>query len=102
MTTHTPGPWRVGGNSVTNGVQIFKDSDYPALSEPICTMPRKGVGRSANARLIASAPDLLAALQGLFEHCSMVHKRWGDGSNQREADAAIAAAREAIRKATGG
>jgi len=55
----------------------------------------------ANARLIASAPDLLAALLSLYEHCSMVHKHWGDGSNQHEADAAIAAGLSAISKAKG-
>jgi hypothetical protein len=57
---------------------------------------------AANARLIAAAPELLSALESLFEHCSMVHKRWGDGSNQKEADAAIEAARAAIAKAEGG
>ena len=47
-----------------------------------------------------AAPDLLTALAGLFQHCVMVHKYWGDGSNQREADQAIASARAAIAKAT--
>ena len=47
------------------------------------------------------APDILAALKGLFEHCAMIHARWGEDSNQREADAAIKAARAAIAKAEG-
>ena len=51
--------------------------------------------------LIAAAPDLLAALEGLFEQCAMVHKKWGDGANGKEADAAQAAARAAIAKAKG-
>ena len=55
---------------------------------------------AANARLIAAAPDLLAALQGLFEHCAMIHKHGGDGDNQKQANAAEAAARAAIAKAT--
>jgi len=46
------------------------------------------------------APDLLEATKSLFEHCVMVHKHWGDGGNQKEAHAAIAAARAAIAKAT--
>lgn len=54
----------------------------------------------ANARLIAAAPELLEALQELFEQCSMVHKYWGDGSNQKESDSAITAALAAIAKAT--
>lgn len=53
------------------------------------------------ARLIAAAPDLLASLEALFEHCAMVHKHWGDGSNQKEADAAIKAGRAALQKARG-
>ena len=55
----------------------------------------------ANAALIAAAPDLLEALEGLFEHCAMVHKHWGDGSNQREADTAIKQAQAALAKARG-
>ena len=47
----------------------------------------------------ASAPQLLESLQALFEHCSMPHKRWGENSNQREADAAIQAALQAIESA---
>jgi len=48
-----------------------------------------------------AAPDLLKALKDLFEHCAMIHKYWGDGSNTKEADAAIKSARAAIASATG-
>ena len=48
-----------------------------------------------------TAPELLEALKGLFEHCAMVHNQWGDNSNQKEADNAIKAARAAISKAEG-
>jgi hypothetical protein len=44
-------------------------------------------------------PELLAALSDLFKHCAMVHRHWGEGSNQKESDAAIAAARAALAKA---
>ena len=47
------------------------------------------------------APDLLKALEDLFEQCSMVHTRWGEGSNQIEADAAVTAGRAIIAKAKG-
>lgn len=56
----------------------------------------------SNARLIAAAPDLLEALKALFENCCMIHSHWGDGCNQKEADAAIRAAKAAIAKAEGG
>lgn len=59
------------------------------------------VNHAANSRLIAAAPDMLEALNGLFEHCSMIHKHWGDNSNQKEAENAIKKARAAINKATG-
>lgn len=45
--------------------------------------------------------DLLAALEGLFEHCAMIHKHWGNGSNAQEADAAQQYARAAISRAKG-
>ena len=51
--------------------------------------------------LIAAAPDLLEALESLFENCAMVHKKWGDDFNQKEADAAIKQAKAAIAKAKG-
>ena len=50
-------------------------------------------------RAVNSHDDLLAALQGLFEHCAMVHKHCGDNSNAREATAAIKAGEAAIAKA---
>jgi hypothetical protein len=93
---HTATPWIV--DEVADGVCYVvapeialiaildpSDDDAPALE---------------NARLIVRAVNshdkLISALQGLFEHCAMVHKHWGEGSNQKEADAAIDAARAAL------
>ena len=45
------------------------------------------------------AGELLIALKGLFEHCAMIHSKWGEGDNTREADAAIAFARAMMSKA---
>ena len=45
--------------------------------------------------------ELLAALEGLFKHCAMVHKHWGECSNAAEAEAAQILARAAIAKAKG-
>jgi len=60
MSKHTPGPWEMSygwGTSVTTstGSKIRQTTDRP-LEE-----------RQANARLIASAPDLLEALRLILE-----------------------------------
>jgi len=47
--------------------------DYDATRDR-CRIPARSV--DANAALIAAAPDLLAALVGLFEHCALIHKHW--------------------------
>ena len=52
-----------------------------------------------DSRLSAAAPELLAALEGLFRECAMVHNRWGSACNSKESEAAITAARAAIEKA---
>lgn len=43
--------------------------------------------------------SLVAALGGLFEHCAMVHKHWGDGDNTAQANEAIAFAQDALAHA---
>ena len=84
--SHTPGPWHfVGGN------QIRSDKHQIAR----VWMMRDGEGAD-NARLIAAAPDLLAALQAivtsLAEH---------DDEGMIEHTAQMENARSAIAKATG-
>jgi len=62
---HTPGPWRqVINRDKTINVVGPHDDDYS--SEKVALINGKGV---ANARLIAAAPDLLAALEGLLAEC---------------------------------
>jgi hypothetical protein len=45
-----------------------------------------------NDLLVAENQAMREALQGLFEHCAMIHKHWGEGSNLKEANEAIAKA----------
>lgn len=82
MTQHTPGPWRVGreiGESqLMPRIEILRDVTFAEGVRPttyylaeVCYPTTTGntVGaeeRRANARLIAAAPDLLAALIGLL------------------------------------
>ena len=78
-TQHTPGPWTV-------------DNQYIHGPDGIRFLAVAGDGAGqANARLIASAPDLYAALENIIEH----RERMGLGS-----DHVYDAARAAIAKAT--
>ena len=65
-TTHTPGPWAiiadVPGHEI--GYRAIVAVDDGELAETICNPSPMG---AANARLIAAAPDLLAALQYALE-----------------------------------
>jgi hypothetical protein len=112
---HTPGPWYVSQVGLTNG----GDRPITTEDERICTVDcqtpfKRGEGwqsecdvREANARLIAAAPDLLAALKALDAYwCEMLP----DGPPADDADhwlhadsrAVWRAVRAAIAKAEGG
>ena len=88
---HAPGPW----SCIVEGNDAFV---MPAGGSPCVTLIKlRGAGTSyseslANARLIAAAPCLLAALQKALEHCI-----WPASS----ISAVEAEARAAILKATG-
>ncbi|TIS78005.1 MAG: hypothetical protein E5W94_11455 [Mesorhizobium sp.] len=62
---HTPGPWEAGserGYAELNGVQI-RDRVGLVLAVAIGDVPE--LDSKANARLIAAAPELLAALKAV-------------------------------------
>lgn len=59
--THTAGPWEMG----RDGLGISVDAD----GVPVCMCDGPVEDNEANARLIASAPDLLEA-------CEMIWKAW--------------------------
>jgi hypothetical protein len=108
-TQHTPGPWKVEPDSELAHAHPYHrtrfvttaDFDQDAhMGEIICRMS-DAPNQVHNAVLLAAAPDLLKAMESLFNNCQMIHSHWGDNSNAKEADAAIAAARAAIAKATG-
>ena len=85
MSKHTPGPWKIAASWEDWTVEgpnkeeiIFQDGPYqtPAI-------------KLANARLIATAPDLLEALQYLMV------------AHGEQLDHAFQMAQDAISKATG-
>lgn len=99
---HTEGPWsvwKVNDNEwcICGPEECGRHSHFASVRVGYMWHEEE----QANAKLIAAAPDMLEALQALYEHCAMVHKEWGEGCNQKQADAAIVAGRAAIEKATG-
>lgn len=96
---HTLGPWKVyrspdGSTIIGIGVNRPDDPDHGAgITDPRFGLWGSGTEREANARLIAAAPDLLAALKTLcaaYEACN------------GEDHPAYKQARAAIAKAEGG
>ena len=95
MSAHTPAPWAVDGTlnsgdldviSADGRIAMIDDSRATGWNEPTI---------KANARLIAAAPDLLAALQ-------MVEAIWSrDQTANIDPESPVAKVRTAIAKATG-
>ncbi len=85
MSNHTPGPWRTGDMFNTVFGPPNTSIDGGPSPKTIATVQK---GNKANARLIAAAPDLLAALQTIALHAPSL-----DAQGVRDiADAAIAKA----------
>ena len=67
---HTPGPWIVNLDDTVyqagKGGRRICDCE---LSPPHLRPAAPNETDKANARLIAAAPDLLAALESLLDHC---------------------------------
>jgi hypothetical protein len=87
-TTHTPGPWEVDGNKALGAYGVWTSyathpghngAGYPSQVCSVYSGNKSDFDRQtrdANARLIAAAPDLLAA-------CQLVLRRWTFDSHQQ-------------------
>ena len=63
VSTHTPGPWQNGTDDLEGVVSLGARDDGNVVCLPPSDMMELSLSRwDANARLIASAPDLLEAL----------------------------------------
>ena len=89
MTEHTPGPWALRYSLTT--CQVFADNDIK-LTQKTALSRRFDKAEIATPRLIAAAPDLLAALQAIFP---------ANGPSTHLSDDNIRTATAAIAKATG-
>ena len=87
---HTPGPWMVNDAKGRRWIETRGDDAIAQVLKDDCSRETF----DANASLIAAAPDLLEALQGLIDDC-------GFGRIIFDTPAATRA-REAIAKAIGG
>lgn len=99
-TNHTPGPWTAVKFTVPDAYSFWDVVKADNHSHGICSIIMNDDGE-ANARLIAAAPKMLAALQALYQHCSMIHRQWGENCNREQANLAIDAGLAAIQEATG-
>lgn len=104
MSTHTPGPWKLAENSVA--VYYWPETEAAceaseAAGHPVDVVIAKAGGELpfdrdiANIRLIAAAPDLLAACRAMLECCG------GNEYWQGETKAALELIERALDKAEG-
>ena len=100
-TQHTPGPWKHAnrGDYDTSGIGIFANNNagmpyYVAMASYMGTADRSYA--EANARLIASAPELLSALEFLLADYIAI-----DGEELTGSAIPVEKARAALRKAKG-
>lgn len=100
-TQHTPGPWRV---SVGDETQVFAAANQNITSANCGGLSGIRVAEAeANARLIAAAPELLAALLVLIpRNVALGNPNWADGTiiPVDMALGELRQARAAIEKAT--
>lgn len=91
---HTPGQWRI------EGATVFSRKENALFRiDPISAEGR--LDHEANARLIASAPELLEALRGALQSLAADAEHDEHNGEPGEAVAIYNAARAAIAKATG-
>jgi glutamate/tyrosine decarboxylase-like PLP-dependent enzyme len=97
---HTPGPWHAEGPDMFGDFNICHPADSLAVAGVVANL-RLPDEVAANARLVAAAPDMLAALQELSKLSDGIIV---SGMSQSEMTALAAAwerADAAIAKATG-
>lgn len=93
-STHTPGPWLVVGTPRDHEGDAYVAIQTPAGAFDLIAPGVMRDRHAANARLIAAAPDLLAALRACVA-CGALER---SGADANAANAAVRA-RAAIAKA---
>jgi len=98
---HTSGPWNVHGTNETGTLIASDAAEHENITASIAVAQPRGEEwtkeEEANARLIAAAPELLAALESVCNWADMFRDSLAYESGRSQIDAA----RAAIQKATG-
>lgn len=92
---HTPGPWSLNGPDHIGRLTVVSQRDGAIVEMVRHHVDGRTFPIEANARLIAAAPSLLDALEGLLENAEI------DALNEPELVPAVEAARQAIADAYG-
>lgn len=105
-TKYTPGPWVVGqpNKGPVAGTVPVHTADYMdsyRSGQLVCSVYGTAAFSDANARLVAAAPDLLAALSRLLDRAAHQLDTSATHDGLENIDAVVAAL-AAIAKATGG
>jgi hypothetical protein len=97
----TPRPWRLEGPDEFGDYNVLESASDPVVAAVISNV-RLASEVNANARLIASAPELLEALQGVLWMAEEWFKHGGDETTFSDGyKESLNEARAAILKATG-
>ena len=97
-TQHTPGPWKAEGNGIFGQDGIYIGAAYSPVSfgaKPLCAEAL------ANACLIASAPDMLSALEEIASRQISVQGYNSPSALLLRLASVQSLARAAIARATG-
>ncbi|MGG5810884.1 hypothetical protein [Falsiroseomonas sp. CW058] len=107
MTKHTPGPWCLTeeeGEDGTPEIVVTSTHDISGLDDDVGCLVYGGNDdnadvKRANARLIAAAPSMLAALEGLLDQLVAIGIPDWHGAEGLDLDQARAAIARATRAA---
>lgn len=101
---HTPGPWEhchASDGRCACGRIYSTSTDTEVASLASDEDAAQGDERVANAHLIAAAPDMLDALEGILAHYVALAESGDAGFWNPEMEPQVLAARAAIKKARG-
>lgn len=92
MKNFSIAPWKAAYSYSHEYVRDIKDAQGEIIAQ-VCDLEKESDESTANARLLAAAPDLLDALRGMLEYfCENGHDDYSDTETVQAARAAIAKA----------